>query len=85
MSPFTFTLLLIGIIMYGVYRIAKLGVEKQDENYSEDDGRTMQEIYKGLTRMEKRIDSLETILADRIERPAKTFDEVREESEFIIR
>lgn len=85
MSPFTFVLLLTGIVMYGIYRTAKLGVDKKDANYTEDDSRTMQEIHKGLIRMDERIDALETILADRIERPAKTFDEVNRDSEFIIR
>ncbi len=85
MDPFTFTLALIGIIMYGVYRMAKLGVEKQDSSYTEDEGRIIQEVNRGLNRMEQRIDALETLLADRIERPAKTYDEVQQESEFVIR
>lgn len=85
MSPFTFVLILMGIIMYGSYRIAKLGVDKQESGYTEDDSRTMQEINRGLSRMEQRIDALETLLADRIERPAKTFDEVQQDNDFIVR
>ena len=36
-----------------------------DRTSQTDDARVIQEIYQGLSRLEKRIDALETILLDR--------------------
>jgi phage shock protein B len=36
-----------------------------DRSSQAEDARTIQEIYQGLSRLEKRIETLETILLDR--------------------
>jgi len=36
-----------------------------------DDTRTMQELYEGLSRLERRIEALETILIDRLREKGK--------------
>ncbi len=41
---------------------------RHDRRYDSDDTRTMQEINRGLQRMEDRIEALETLLMDRPER-----------------
>ncbi len=41
---------------------------RHDRRYDADDARIMQEINRGMQRMEERIESLETLLMDRPER-----------------
>ncbi|MDK1021384.1 MAG: hypothetical protein QGD90_07080 [Candidatus Hydrogenedentes bacterium] len=41
---------------------------RHNRRYDSDDARTMQEINRGLQRMEDRIEALETLLMDRPER-----------------
>ena len=57
-------------ILIGI-RIVKGGVSRKGQAYQADETRVIQEIYQGLSKMEERIDALETILLDR-ERKGKT-------------
>ena len=41
---------------------------RHDRRYDADDARIMQEINRGMQRMEDRVESLETLLMDRPER-----------------
>lgn len=49
--------------------------QRETRGYGSEDTRMTQEIHRDLERMQDRIDSLETILMDRSERPS-IYDEV---------
>jgi len=51
-------------------RVRKGGSLHQSEKINADETRLIQEIHKGLSRMEERVESLETILFDREMREA---------------
>jgi phage shock protein B len=57
-------------ILMGI-RIVKGGVSRKGQADQADETRMIQELYQGLSRMEERIDALETILLDQ-ERKGKT-------------
>jgi phage shock protein B len=57
-------------ILMGI-RIAKGGFSRKGQAYQADESRMIQELYQGLSRMEERVDALETILLDQ-ERKGKT-------------
>jgi phage shock protein B len=57
-------------ILMGI-RIAKGGVSRKGRADQSDETRMIQEIYQGLSKMEERVEALETILLDR-ERKDKT-------------
>ncbi len=63
----------IGLMIIGIIRAAKTGglFQKDRQSRAEED-RMIQEIYHGLSRMEERVEALETIL---IERQKKDFEE----------
>ncbi|MBN2418324.1 MAG: hypothetical protein JXL81_02985, partial [Deltaproteobacteria bacterium] len=46
-------------------KILKGGVSQKGQKSQSDEARIIQEIYQGLTRMEERVESLETILLER--------------------
>ena len=48
------------------------GSFRQGEQLNADETRLIQEMHRGLTRMEERIDALETILLDREAKDAKS-------------
>ena len=50
-----------GTILMGI-KIKKGGLSRKDQRSQTEDARMIQEIYQGLERMEKRIESLETII-----------------------
>ncbi len=54
------------VVIVFVYKIAKAVVEKKDKDYGSDETELIQDIHRGLSRMEQRIESLETILLDRV-------------------
>ena len=61
-----FEFLALGIICCTIVKIMAKKVEHRDKtDYGDDDTRTIQEIHRGLQRMENRIEALETILMDR--------------------
>lgn len=43
----------------------KVGIKNQKSQMDEDEARIMQELHQGLSKMEKRIESLETIIIDK--------------------
>jgi phage shock protein B len=57
-------------ILIGI-RIVKGGFSRKGQAYQADETRMIQELYQGLSKMEERVDALETILLDR-ERKGKT-------------
>ena len=67
-----FALILIFGCMYWVYAMVKIGVNKKDRAYNQEDTETIQELHRGLEKMGKRIESLETILLDQNDRYRRT-------------
>jgi hypothetical protein len=53
-----------GTILMAI-RLNRGGLPSKERQGQEDEARMIQEIYHGLSRMEKRVESLETILIDR--------------------
>ena len=51
-------------ILIGI-SILKGGVSRKGQKFQSDEARMIQEIYKGLSRMEQRVEALETIILDR--------------------
>lgn len=58
-------LVLAGIVAILVALAVKLFRGAHDRASQAEDTRIIQEIYQGLSRLEQRVDSLETILAER--------------------
>jgi phage shock protein B len=61
---------LVALIVLGVFvligmKIAKSGKSKKARVSADEEIRLIQEIYQGLTKMEQRVEALETILFDR--------------------
>lgn len=48
-----------------VIKLFKGGFSRTDQRQQAEEAKTIQEIYQGLSRMEERIEALETILLDR--------------------
>jgi phage shock protein B len=57
-------------ILMGI-RIVKGGVSRKGQAVQADETRMIQELYQGLSKMEERVDALETILLEH-ERKGKT-------------
>jgi len=57
-------------ILIGI-RIVKGGFSRKGQAYQADETRMIQELYHGLSKMEERVDALETILLDQ-ERKGKS-------------
>jgi phage shock protein B len=57
-------------ILIGI-RMVKGGFSRKGQAYQADETKMIQQLYQGLSRMEERVDALETILLDR-EREGKT-------------
>lgn len=53
-----------GTILMAI-KIIKGGGSRKDQKHLAEEARMVQEIYQGLSGLEKRLDSLETILFDR--------------------
>jgi phage shock protein B len=64
-------LAIIGSTILIAIRIVKGGVSRKGQAYQADESRMIQELYQGLSKMEERVDALETILLDR-QRKGKT-------------
>lgn len=64
-------LVVIGGTLLMAIKIIKGGVSRKDQKHQNQEARTIQEIYQGLSRMEERVESLETILLDRKKRTNK--------------
>jgi len=63
------TILLIatlGLIIIGIIRAAKTGgLSKKEKQTHAEETQMIQDIYRGLSKMEERIETLETILIER--------------------
>ncbi len=65
MNVFVFVLLLISVILGFVYLMSRLRQEKEQGGLQENEAAILQEMYRGLAKMEQRIETLETLLLDR--------------------
>ena len=64
-SGIVLALAVIGGTILIAIKILKGGVSRKSQRYHAEEARMIQEIYQGLSRMEERVESLETILLDR--------------------
>jgi phage shock protein B len=62
-SILTFAAMLCGTIL-AVVKMRRSGLSKGSRQSQSEEARVIQEIYQGLSRMEARIEALETILMD---------------------
>lgn len=58
-------LAIIGSTILMAIRILKGGLSQKGQKLQTDEARMIQEIYQGLSRMEGRVEALETIILDR--------------------
>ncbi len=58
-------LAIVGSTILMAIKIIKGGVSRAGQKSQAEEARMIQEIYEGLSKMEQRIDSLETIILDR--------------------
>lgn len=58
-------LVVVGGIVLIAIKMFRGGLSRENRQQRADDARMIQEIYQGLSRMEQRVESLETILLDR--------------------
>ena len=59
------SLAVVGGTLLMLVRLRQGGLSKKDREQEVGEAEMIQEIYSGLSKMEKRIDALETILMDR--------------------
>jgi phage shock protein B len=57
-------LIIIGGVILVAVRIFKGGISSDGDGINSDEARVIQEIYQGLSRLEERVEALETILLD---------------------
>lgn len=57
-------LAIIGGTLLLAIKILKGGISRKDQHKQSEEARLIQEIYQGFSRMEERIEALETILLD---------------------
>jgi phage shock protein B len=56
----------IGLIIMGIIKVSKTGgLSKKEKKANTEETKMIQDIYYGLSKMEERIEALETILMDR--------------------
>ncbi|MCF8126494.1 MAG: phage shock protein B [Desulfotignum sp.] len=56
----------VGLVVIGIIRAARTGgISKKDRKTHDDETRMIQDIYHGLSKMEERVEALETILIER--------------------
>lgn len=56
----------LGLIIIGIIRASKTGgLSKKDKEAQAEEARMIQDIYHGLSKMEERVEALETILIER--------------------
>lgn len=63
-------LAIIGSTILMAIKILKGGVSRKDQQVQADEAKVIQEIYQGLSKMEQRVEALETIILDRKEPPS---------------
>ncbi len=60
------TLATLGLIIIGIIRAAKTGgISKKEREAHSDETEMIQDIFNGLSKMEERVEALETILIER--------------------
>ena len=64
-------LAIIGSTILMAIKILKGGLSRKDQKSQADEAKIIQEIYQGFSRMEERVEALETIILDR-ERKERT-------------
>ncbi len=64
-------LAVIGATFIMSIKLTRDGISRKDKKYQSNETRMIQEIYQGLSKMEERIETLETILLDREKGKAK--------------
>ncbi len=58
-----------GLVLIGIIRAAKTGgISKKNKQAHSDETKMIQDIFNGLSKMEERIEALETILIERQKR-----------------
>ena len=56
----------LGLIIIGIMRVSRTGgLSKNEKRSQAEETKMIQDIYHGLTKMEDRVESLETILMER--------------------
>ena len=65
MNVFVFVIVLLSVILGFVYLMARLRQEKHQGGLQENEVSVLQQLHRGLARMEQRIETLETLLLDR--------------------
>ena len=66
MGGFILFLATVGLIVIGIIRAAKTGgISKKDRKTHDEETQMIQDIYHGLSKMEERVEALETILIER--------------------
>lgn len=67
MNAYTFVFLVVTVIVAG--RVATTWMRRYDERrFSQEETETFQEVHRGLSRLDQRVEALETILMDRFGR-----------------
>lgn len=57
-------LAIIGSTILMALKILKGGISRKGQEHDSEEARMIQEIYQGLSRMEERVEALETIILD---------------------
>jgi len=68
MNAYVFVLCLIGLVLFFVYKVASVGVSRNDSEYNTEETELIQEIHRSLVQMEERVEALETLLVERAEK-----------------
>jgi len=63
MNPMEFVLALLVLVF--IYKIIIRTIHRRDSARNDEDARTLQELHKITTRLEERVEALETIVIDR--------------------
>ena len=58
-------LAIVGSTILMAIKILKGGVSRDEQKKQSEEARIIQEIYQGLSKMEERVEALETIILDR--------------------
>ncbi len=58
-------LAIVGSTILMAIKILKGGVSRKGQKFQAEEAKTIQEIYQGLSRMEERVETLETLIMDR--------------------
>jgi len=62
---------IIGSTIVMIAKILKGGISRKDQRFEAEEAKMVQEMYHSLSRMEERIDALETIILDRERKDCK--------------